>query len=388
MIIAKQNGESIKINMKSLYESLFDIDDNVDNVDRSIVEKFLKDNYIGSFIISNKPNKDGKYEVSCVCGVVAQKNITSLTNDMFVWTEMDGEFSCCRCDSLTSLKGAPKKVGHFFCNNCKSLKSLEGAPEEVRLTFDCKKCNSLTSLKGAPKKVGGEFNCMYCKSLMSLKGAPKKTTGFRCEGCGGEFTEYDVKKVSNVNRYITADKSVLKESILDIEDNISDFELTDLYSLIKDRIKTINYQYTSLGFTHFNNESACKKYIKDHRLETLKTVNGKEAPTGKILINLLPAILQKIIVNKDFITHKNDDSYMTQSIKVSSDFFRDNGLIAEYDNNASGYFKHPRKYLYIGVEMKRGALCIYYDTSDELPDSIRSMSHGHKGMGYVSIRLV
>lgn len=183
-------------------------------------------------------------------------------------------------------------------------------------------------------------------------------------------------------------KEYIDESLFDVDNNINSLELIDLYSLIKDRIKTINYQYTSLGFTHFNNESACKKYIKDHRLETLRTVNGKEATSGKILINLLPAILQKIIVNKDFITHKNDDSYMSQSIKVSSDFFRDNGLIAEYDNNATRNFKHPRKYLYIGVEMKRGALCIYYATSDDLPNTIKAHpSSGHKGEGYVSIRL-
>lgn len=181
----------------------------------------------------------------------------------------------------------------------------------------------------------------------------------------------------------------LYESLLDIDNNINNFELIDLYSLIKDKIKTINYQYTSLGFTHFNDEKACKKYIKDHHLETLKTVNGKEASSGKILINLLPAILQKIIVNKDFITHKNDDSYMEQSIKISSEFFRDNGLVAEYDNNARGYFKHPKKHLYIGIEMKRGALCIYYDSTEELPNTIKAHpSSGHKGEGYVSIRFI
>lgn len=180
----------------------------------------------------------------------------------------------------------------------------------------------------------------------------------------------------------------LYESILDIDDNIDNFELVDLYSLIKDKIKTINYQYTLLGFTHFNNESACKKYIKDHKLETLKTVNGKEASSGKILINLLPAILQKIIVNKDFITHKNDDSYMEQSIKVSSEFFKENGLIAEYNNNLR-YFKRMKKYLYIGIEMKRGALCIYYDSTDELPNTIKTLpSSGYKGKGYVSIRFI
>lgn len=181
----------------------------------------------------------------------------------------------------------------------------------------------------------------------------------------------------------------LYESILDIDNNIDNFELIDLYSLIKDKIKTINYQYTSLGFSHFNDEIVCRKYIRDHHLETLKTVNGKEASTGKILINLLPAIFQKIIVNKDFITHKNDDSYMEQSIKVSSDFFEENGLIAEYNNDPRGYFKHTKKYLYIGIEMKRGALCIYYDSTDELPSSIKAHpSSGHKGEGYVSIRFI
>lgn len=183
-------------------------------------------------------------------------------------------------------------------------------------------------------------------------------------------------------------KEYISEGVFDVDDNINNFELIDLYSLIKDKIKTINYQYTSLGFTHFNNEKACKKYIKDHKLETLKTVNGKEASSGKILINLLPAILSKIIVNKDFITHKNDDSYMEQSIKVSSEFFKENGLIAEYNNNQR-YFKRLDKYLYIGVEMKRGALCIYYDSTDELPNTIKTHpSSGYKGKGYVSIRFI
>lgn len=184
-------------------------------------------------------------------------------------------------------------------------------------------------------------------------------------------------------------KEYISEGVFDVDDNINNFELIDLYSLIKDKIKTINYQYTSLGFTHFNNEKACKKYIKDHQLETLKTVNGKEASSGKILINLLPAILQKIIVNKDFITHKNDDSYMEQSIRISSEFFRDNGLVAEYDNNARGYFKHPKKYLYIGIEMKCGDLRIYYDSTEELPNTIKAHSrYGFKGEGYVNIRFI
>ena len=43
----------------------------------------------------------------------------------------------CSGNSLTSLEGAPRKVGgHFYCSN-----------------------NSLTSLEGAPQSVGGDFHC-------------------------------------------------------------------------------------------------------------------------------------------------------------------------------------------------------------------------------------
>ena len=37
--------------------------------------------------------------------------------------------------------------------------------------FDCDGCPSLTSLEGAPQKVGGNFYCSECTSLTSLKGA-------------------------------------------------------------------------------------------------------------------------------------------------------------------------------------------------------------------------
>ena len=47
----------------------------------------------------------------------------------------------------------------------------------VSWNFNCHNCTSLTSLEGAPEKVGWNFNCIHCKA---------------------EFTEEDVKKVSNV----------------------------------------------------------------------------------------------------------------------------------------------------------------------------------------------
>ena len=189
--------------MKTLRESLLD-DDLVGKTDKSIkdeVKAFLKENYIGSIRISRKPNADGKYEVSSFVDIgVKNRNITSLTNGMFIWATVDGYFECIYCIKLESLEGAPKEVGEYFdCSGCKSLESLEGAPKEVGDNFCCSRCNSLKSLEGAPKEVRKDFDCYGCKSLTSLEGAPKEVgRGFYCHNCKVKFTKDDVKKVSNV----------------------------------------------------------------------------------------------------------------------------------------------------------------------------------------------
>ena len=211
--------------MKTLYESLLDDDliGKTDNMIKDEIEAFLKENYKGSIKISNFPNKDGKYEVSSSTNIeVKNKKIASLTNEYFVWVEVDRHFDCSYCNKLTSLKGAPKVVGggfscsgcsfleslegapekvgsDFYCSYCDSLKSLEGAPKEVGGDFYCSRCNSLKSLEGAPEKVPLSFSCNNCQSLKTLEGAPKKVGAiFHCSNCAGKFTIKDVKKVSNV----------------------------------------------------------------------------------------------------------------------------------------------------------------------------------------------
>ena len=165
-------------------ESILDVEDNIGNIDESIkdqINQFLNDNFTNASKckISDKLNKDGKFEVSSNEYVgVKNKHITSLTNGLFIWTNIKGYFTCIDCGLLTSLEGAPKEVGgKFNCNICKSLTSLEGAPEEVGGSFYCYDCKLLKSLKGAPKKIGGDFNC----SDNDMK-----------------FTKNDIKKVSNV----------------------------------------------------------------------------------------------------------------------------------------------------------------------------------------------
>ena len=173
------------LKMKSLRESLLDNDlvEKTDNLIRDGILDFLVKNYEGSYKISEKPNKDDLYEVSCTNRVnIINENITSLTNGYFIWTIVKGS---------------------FICHNCNSLKSLEGAPKEVGGSFYCFNCVSLTSLKGAPEKVGGTFDCSYCQSLKTLEGTPKKVEKyFNCSGCAIKFTEDDVKKISNVKKDI------------------------------------------------------------------------------------------------------------------------------------------------------------------------------------------
>ena len=195
------------VNLKNyIIESIFDIEDNIDNVDESIkdqIRQFLNDNFknASKCKISKKPNKDSKFEVLSNGNVeIKNRSINSLTNGLFIWTNIKGNFICPDCSSIVSLKGAPEKVeGTFSCMSCSSLTSLEGAPKEVGGDFYCNYCDSLTSLEGAPEKVGGGFSCSDCCLITSLEGAPKEVgRAFCCGDCGSKFTQEDVKKVSSV----------------------------------------------------------------------------------------------------------------------------------------------------------------------------------------------
>ena len=108
--------------------------------DKRIVEEWIKHNYYftGKLFISDDLIVDCSGDVS-----VENINIDSLTNGLFRWGNVDGDFYC-GCCNITSLEGAPKDVnGSFDCSNCTKLKSLEGAPE----------------------KIGGKLNCRYNKNL-------------------------------------------------------------------------------------------------------------------------------------------------------------------------------------------------------------------------------
>ena len=162
--------------------------------DKRIVEEWIKHNYFftGKLFISDDLDVHCSGEVH-----IKNKSIESLTNGLFRWGGVSGEFNCSFCNNITTLEGAPKCVGGYFnCTGCKNLTTLEGAPEEVGLSFVCNRCNNLTSLKGAPEKVGGDFYCNKCENLKSLEYAPEVDGGkFVYSNCPNlKITDSDRRK--------------------------------------------------------------------------------------------------------------------------------------------------------------------------------------------------
>ena len=107
----------------------------------------------------------------CDGNVKVEKDLVSPDGKLVVkFGVVKGDFDCSYIN-LTSLIGAPQKVGKgFYCYE-NQLTSLEGAPQEVGQSFYCYE-NQLTSLKGSPQKVGGGFDC-HNNKLTSLEGEPK-----------------------------------------------------------------------------------------------------------------------------------------------------------------------------------------------------------------------
>ena len=174
----------------SLNESLLDDDDifyDHEN-DKKVIEEWIKNNYR----FSDKLTISDDFVVDCNGNVgvyVKSRNIESLTNGMFRWGKVEGNFTCSFA-SITSLEGAPEEVGkNFDCSDCAKLKSLEGTPEKIGGDFNCGNCRNLESLEGAPESVRGSFICSDCVNLESLEGAPKEVgVGFYCSQCNSLTT--------------------------------------------------------------------------------------------------------------------------------------------------------------------------------------------------------
>lgn len=193
--------------MKNLYESLLnDFDELTSNSDpRKEVEQFIEQclsHELNKIKISRKPNKDGYYEVSSKGNVTFYNRVNApkLTNGLFIWTQIKGDFDCSYNNLLETLEGGPYEVGgDFHCGHCEKLTSLEGAPKIIGGHFESDWCKNLSSLKGAPELIPGDFDCSYCESLKTLKDGPKEVKGtYCCAICGKTFTKSEIFKNTKV----------------------------------------------------------------------------------------------------------------------------------------------------------------------------------------------
>lgn len=151
-----------------LIESLLDDEDKLVNDNITLIEQFLNDNYIikGTYTIKNGVvDVDGDVKISWD----VQSDITELTNRIFEFGTINGDFIINDCVNLKSLKGGPKRVKEdFSCNYCEKLESFEYAPKYVGKNFHADYCDNLKSLKGLPKKVES-ISLVACKLITNLE---------------------------------------------------------------------------------------------------------------------------------------------------------------------------------------------------------------------------
>ena len=218
--------------MKTLYESILS---STNAGKTGLIRAWLDENDIKNYTINSKGEVDVNGDV-----ILDYKNLTEFPSFIQFGTVKENFF--CNNNNLTTLKGAPKKVGGGFECSYNKLTSLKGAPNEVGGYFDCSfnnlislegapnvvngyfncSTNKLTSLKGAPRGVGGSFNCrnnklttlegapenvgdwFHCDNnkLTSLEGAPKEASYFNCEKNTTKFSKKDVMKVCKVEKKI------------------------------------------------------------------------------------------------------------------------------------------------------------------------------------------
>lgn len=160
-----------------LKESILDVGDLEDSVDKTIADQWIKDNIKGQCTLRRL--KNGYYK--------ARGNV--------VIRNYDGEFL--GGIVLDSLEGS------LYVEDCPKIKSLDGffarqswGDVKTKVTGDIKitNCKSFESLEGLPNYIDGEFVIMDCPALKSLEGAPEMACDVTIIKCGKKFTKAQIQK--------------------------------------------------------------------------------------------------------------------------------------------------------------------------------------------------
>ena len=143
-----------------------------------------------------------------------------------------GAFALLGCDNLKSLRGCPTSCDfEFKLLKCPKIETLEHSPSKcASLRLD--HCDSLTSLKGAPKLdwsrdliyVEGCLEIRNCSSLKNLVGGPNHCRSLTIEACPGLTSLKGAPKIIEKNATVSAP---LVKKILGLSDKAS-LQLTHL----------------------------------------------------------------------------------------------------------------------------------------------------------------
>lgn len=127
---------------------------------------------------------EGNTRVVDFDGSVTHSKTGEITNGLFVWGNITGDFIYNVVDTETQKNtksllelGLPRKVGgKFILMNFKKVTTLEGCPTECE-DFRIKGLTKLTSLKGCPKIVKDYFAISQCNALKGLDYLPEHIGG-------------------------------------------------------------------------------------------------------------------------------------------------------------------------------------------------------------------
>lgn len=179
---------------------LSDIEDTLsvsnDDLAADIITNWINDNWLVDGKLTIK--FEGNTRVVDCSGNVRYPKTGKITNDMFVWGNVMGDFVFNALDTdtnkvktfiglglprfvggtlnlhsftnVTNLDGLPNNVGSLHISGFKKLASLKGCPINVDNRFTITLCASLKGLDYLPEHIGGNITINHNVNLLSIDG--------------------------------------------------------------------------------------------------------------------------------------------------------------------------------------------------------------------------
>ena len=167
-----------------------------DDLAAELITNWINDNWRGDGKLTIK--FEGNTRVVDCSGNVRYPKTGKITNDMFVWGNVMGDFVFNALDTdtnkvktfiglglprfvggtlnlhsftnVTNLEGLPDNVGSLHISGFKKLASLKGCPINVDNRFTITLCASLKGLDYLPEHIGGDITINHNVNLLAIDG--------------------------------------------------------------------------------------------------------------------------------------------------------------------------------------------------------------------------